>query len=362
MPELAKRVLIYRLGSLGDTVVALPVLHLIDRAFPGTERRMLTNFPVSAKAPAAAAVLDGSGLVNGYLRYIVGTRSPLALLWLGWNILRFRPDVLVYLAAPRGLEAARRDARFFRVFGIRRIVGLPDSETMQRNLPLRDGRFEPEAARLARCVAELGDARLQEPESWDLRLTVEERKKAARLISEIVDRGSEKRFFAFSLGTKVQVKEWGVARWRELWRSVAERFPGWGLVILGAENERKLSEEAVAEWRQSPKAGPVVNLCGMSSPRESAAVMELSTVFVGHDSGPSHLAAAVGTHVVAVFASRNLPGVWFPYGGHVRVLYHEVSCQGCNLDVCTVERKRCIYSITVDEVLQAIVAQAMQES
>ena len=46
----AKRVLIYRLGSLGDTLVALPALHLVARAFPDAERRMLTNFPVKVKA------------------------------------------------------------------------------------------------------------------------------------------------------------------------------------------------------------------------------------------------------------------------------------------------------------------------
>jgi hypothetical protein len=67
-------VLIYRLGSLGDTVVALPCFHLIARCFPQAERVLLTNFPVHAKATATAAVLGDSGLVHGYMRYTVGTR------------------------------------------------------------------------------------------------------------------------------------------------------------------------------------------------------------------------------------------------------------------------------------------------
>ena len=57
--ERVRRVLIYRLGSLGDMAVAVPALRLVARAFPHAERRMLTNVPVHAKAPAAAAVLDG---------------------------------------------------------------------------------------------------------------------------------------------------------------------------------------------------------------------------------------------------------------------------------------------------------------
>ncbi len=83
--EATRRVLVYRLGSLGDMLVALPALHLVARAFPEAERRMLTNVPVSAKAPAAAAILEGTGLVQGYMRYAVGTRSVRELLGVWWD-------------------------------------------------------------------------------------------------------------------------------------------------------------------------------------------------------------------------------------------------------------------------------------
>src|ERR1700690_3334902 len=120
-----RRVLIYRLGSLGDTVAALPCFHLIARAFPQAERRLLTNFPVHAKAPASAAVLGDSGLVHGYLRYTVGTRRVGELVRLGWQIRRFRPELLVYLMPARPLKNVRRDRLFFRAAGVRQIVGLP---------------------------------------------------------------------------------------------------------------------------------------------------------------------------------------------------------------------------------------------
>jgi len=63
----ARRVLIYRLGSLGDTIVALPALRLVERSFPDAERWVLTNFNVGNRAAAMAAGLDGTGLVHGYL-------------------------------------------------------------------------------------------------------------------------------------------------------------------------------------------------------------------------------------------------------------------------------------------------------
>src|SRR5579859_5600388 len=105
-----KRVLIYRLGSLGDTVVALPCFHLIARAFPHAQRLLLSNFPVHSKAPPAAAVLGESGLVHGYMRYTAGTSRVDELIRLMWTIRRFRPDLLVYLTPPRGENVVKRDA------------------------------------------------------------------------------------------------------------------------------------------------------------------------------------------------------------------------------------------------------------
>ena len=88
MASSTKRVLIYRLGSLGDTLIALPAFHLIARAFPDAERRLLTNFPVNVKAPPAAAILENTNLIHGYFRYAARTRSPRELLSLWWQLLR----------------------------------------------------------------------------------------------------------------------------------------------------------------------------------------------------------------------------------------------------------------------------------
>src|ERR1700744_3618788 len=97
MASSTKRVLIYRLGSLGDTLVELPPLHLLGPAFSDGQRRLHTNFPIKAKARPAASILEGSGLVQGYFRYAAGTRSPRELLCVWWQLLRWRPQVLVYL-------------------------------------------------------------------------------------------------------------------------------------------------------------------------------------------------------------------------------------------------------------------------
>jgi heptosyltransferase-3 len=348
-----QRVLIYRLGSLGDMVVALPSLHLVARAFPNAERRLLTNLPVHAKAAAAEAVLNGTGLVDGYFGYPVGLRSWWELGKLVWTIRRWKPEVVVYLGPARGLESVERDAKFFDWCGVKKIVGLPSTEGMQRNFygaktdEACVDNWEPEAERLARCIAELGDAKVEKTASWDLHLDVKEHAEARR---QIGIEALEKRPIAVCVGTKVQAKDWGVENWRTLVGMIADAYPRRTLLLVGAPEESAASEFAATAWRLNG-GGPVVNLCGRLNPRQSAAALKLAQVFVGHDSGPMHLAAAVGTPCVALFAARNIPRQWFPVGDQHRVIYHKVECAGCGLEVCIEERKRCLLSIEVDEVM-----------
>lgn len=347
---ITKRVLIYRLGSLGDTLIALPALHLVARVFPEAERRMLTNFPVNVKAPAAAAVLGESGLVHSYIQYFIGTRSPRELLSLWWKIFRWRPQVLVYLGGTRDAKTARRDAIFFRLCGIRRLVGIPVTDDMLNNRWQKsEGALEPEGVRLARNLAELGDGRLDDPESWDLCLTTKEKATAAEALRPVAGLP----IIAVSVGTKVQSKDWGRDNWRALLAKVAELYPGHALTLSGSPPESEASEFAADGWREAG-GGPVINFCGRLSPRESAAAFAHARLFIGHDSGPMHLAAAVQTPCVAIFAARNKPRVWFPYGKQHRVVYHQTDCWGCGLETCIVERKKCITSINVEEVLAEV--------
>jgi len=347
-----RRILIYRLGSLGDTVVALPALRLVESAFPDAERWVLTNFNVSRKAATMASVLDGTRLVHGYLEYPVGLRDFAGFMTLRRNIRSLRPDVLVYLAAPRGSLKAWRDALFFRSCGISRLIGVPYRADQQRPRRLENGMYEYEGARLIRCLKALGDAQLDAPGAFDLVLSDAEHLGAVKALGSLADGRS---LMVASIGAKVDVKDWGDSNWALLLSRLGTRLPGWGLAMLGVAGERERSDSLLKNW-----PGSRVNLCGQVSVRESAALLTHATLYLGHDSGPMHLAAAVGTPCVAVFSSRNLPGEWFPYGDRHRVLYQSISCQGCGLQLCVARNKRCIRSITVGDVERQVIELARQ--
>jgi heptosyltransferase III len=339
-----RKVLIYRLGSLGDTVVALPCFHLIALAFPNATRTLLCNFPIDAKAPAAAAVLDGSGLVHGYMRYTVGTRSFRELLGLMFQIRRFGPDVLVYVMPLRGERVAKRDALFFRLCGVARIIGLPAGDTAENKFDEETSTWEREASRLLRCVRTLGNQDLSDLRNWDLLLTDAEMHTAKRVLNPLGNRA----IIACGPGTKMQAKDWGPEKWRELLERLSEELPQEGLVLVGAKEDRAVSEYAASGWQ-----GPKVNTCGELTPRESAAVIRGAKLFLGPDSGPMHLAAAYDVPCVIPFASVDRRGRWFPIGeGHLPI-YHDVACSNCRLEVCVEQGKVCINSISVDEVFEA---------
>ncbi len=177
-------------------------------------------------------------------------------------------------------------------------------------------------------------------------MTYGEKERAREVLGNL---GKNIPFIVCSVGAKVDAKNWGIANWENLTERLSRRYKRFALVFVGAKDEYDLCEQVGRSW-----AGEKLNLSGRLTPRESSAVLEKATLFIGHDSGPMHLAAAVGTPCVCIFSGRNKPKVWFPYGDNHCVIYHEVGCNGCGLDVCEREAKKCITSITTDEVLDEV--------
>ena len=308
----ARRVVIYRLGSLGDTVVALPCLHAIARAFPDAERVMLTNVPVSTKAAPLEAILGGSGLVQRYMAYPVGIRSFHALRALRRSLRALDADTLVYLTPPRGLRAAWRDLLFFRLCGFKHVIGAPVRADLQNNRVEPDGSVEQECRRLARCIEALELVDLTDPGAWDLHLTDAERQAATSALGA----AAQLPRIAINMGGKVAQNDWGEANWRSLVQRLREVCPDHALVFVGAAEDAVRAASVGALW-----GGTVANLCGRVSPRVSAAAMAGSRAFAGHDSGPLHLAASVGVRCVGLYGNNNLPRKWHPYGSQHRIIH-----------------------------------------
>ena len=346
--EKTSNILVYRLASLGDTIVSLPCFHLIRATYPHAKIWLLGTSITQSKASHPSKLLNGTGLVDDYISYPTGLKDARKLWQLRKEIKKINPYVLIYLAATRGQAKIFRDVLFFKSCGIRKLTGVPYTKklSMPRWLPNRRC-YENEAERLARCLQNLGDAHLDAPKSWDLKLSDIERSCAKEALGKTGNAFSP--IIACAPGAKIETKHWGKENWGKLIRQLYQVHGNHTLVFVGAPDEYSECEEAGCHW-----PGRRINLCGKLTIRESAAVLHHADIFIGHDSGPMHLAAAVGTPCVAIFSGRNLPEVWFPYGKQHRIIYHKVGCNGCNLEKCNEHGKKCIMSITVDEVMDAV--------
>jgi ADP-heptose:LPS heptosyltransferase len=311
------RVLVYRLGSIGDMVVSLPSLHAIRRRYPTAEIALLTNQPSEQKAAAAGSILQGTGVIDRFISYPLSTRHIVQLRAVRSAIRAFRPDMLFYLAAPRGTLNLYRDLLFFKLSGISACVGFPMGADLRecRAPSAPGGGWEREAFRLARCLGQFGPDRPDRLKEWDLGLSPAEIAEANRIVARwLANAGSGLRLIGVCVGTKQPIKDWGEDNWRTVLRAL--RNPAYALVMIGAEDEWERSETVAEGW-----PAPVLNFCGHLTPRLSAAVIRSTELFLCHDSGPMHLAAAQGVRCIAIFSRQAPPGQWFPIGDQHTVFY-----------------------------------------
>jgi len=149
---------------------------------------------------------------------------------------------------------------------------------------------------------------------------------------------------------------WGTKRWTpEGFAAVIAAAPERGLhpVLVGSPEERALCEEVSAL-----AGGDIPNLAGRTRPPELTALLARSKALVTNDSGPAHVASAVGTPVVAVFGPTVPAFGYTPWGAGNRIVEHlGLACRPCSShgpQVCPLGHHRCMREIAPAEVLAAL--------
>ncbi len=339
-------ILVYHIGSLGDTLVAVPSLWVIRENFPDAYITMLTDDQPGRNLVQPSQILDGSGLIDDYITY-PGLR-PLAMARLLFSILKRNFDALVYLIRA-GNHASRisRDIRFFKLAGIRNFIGTEGFYDYPSKQP---GRPIPVVPRAADALLErLRTSGLRTPPAGrgriDLNIGDSERESVNEWLAALPPDGA-RRWVAISVGSKMPCKIWPLERYSAVVSELIKEYDLWP-VVFGGPSDRKTGEKLITELGRGYVAA------GELSVRQSIAAMKRCVLYLGNDTGAMHMAVAGGIRCVVPFSSREYPGRWYPYcDGHV-VLRTPVSCEGCMLAECVVRKMECILSISVEQVLQA---------
>jgi heptosyltransferase-2 len=131
--------------------------------------------------------------------------------------------------------------------------------------------------------------------------------------------------------------------------SLARKY-GFKILVVAGPKDIALASNCIKLMRH-----PAINLAGKTSLSQLASVIKRCQLFISNDSGPVHIAVALGTPVISIFG-RNQKGLsplrWGPLGVKDKVLHKEVGCIECLAHNCT-KGFACLKAISVDDVLTA---------
>ncbi|MDV7242345.1 MULTISPECIES: glycosyltransferase family 9 protein [Rhodococcus] len=146
-------------------------------------------------------------------------------------------------------------------------------------------------------------------------------------------------------GAAVPARRMSVDRSRDLVRGLVAA--GLRVLVTGTPGERDLTRDVAGDW--------ATDLGGATDMFEMAAILAGARVLVAPNTGPAHLAAAVGTPVVSLFAPVVPADRWAPYGVPHRLLGRaNAPCAGTRARECPVPGHPCLDAVTTEEVLAAI--------
>jgi lipopolysaccharide heptosyltransferase II len=148
------------------------------------------------------------------------------------------------------------------------------------------------------------------------------------------------------VGAGTSAKRWPVASWSRLVHKLLDRLAG-SILLVGTADDRWIGRKIA---RRDPR---VVDWTGRLTLMQTAALCREADLFVGCDSGPAHVAAALGVPCVVLFSGTNRAECWRPVGQFVHVLRHSVACAPCHQKLCPIAGHPCMEGITEQTVVSA---------
>lgn len=345
------RILIVKLSAIGDVLHTLPALTALRRHYPDARIDWLVE-------SAAADLVQGHAALNRVL--IWRRREFVGLLKAGrlGAAARLFSDLLLQLRDTRydlilDFQALLKSSLWIFLARGRRKTGfgpgMEHSEKSHLFLNERIPAVSMEIHALDRGLSLLHS--LGVPTSqvlYDLPVGKQDEEEAKELLASGGFR-PDRLLVAIHPVAKWPTKLWTSSRFEELARRLTQR--GFQVAFTGTPEDRSPIDEMAGKLGSS-----VIRLEGRTRLKVLAAVYRAASVVVSTDTGPMHLAAAVGTPVVALFGPT-APWRTGPYGpGHV-VLRAGVSCSPCFGRSCKtkeVEPMACMTRITVDQVVEAV--------
>ena len=329
-----KKILIFRTGSLGDSVCALPAIYSIRKNFPDAQIDILTN--AGAENFVSLGALIDKTIVNEIIDYF-GLEKKILFKKLKENKYDFFIQLPQYDA---GLARQLRDIFIAKALSVKYAFGWQVGSTrLLAKYQEKLIKFENERDRL------LGILESNGLRSYGLvfPLGISEEIKG-RIVEVMKMRRLEDKNLNIGMvvGAKRQQNRWPI----EYFKKVADYLlqKGFNILLFGGSDDTERANQITGE--------KVFNFCGKLTPLETAEMMKHCKLVISNDTGPMHLAYAVGTPVIAIFSGRDYAGKWFPPEENFIFRNKNIVCVDC-LNACEKDNE-CLLGIKPAQIIATI--------
>lgn len=310
-------ILVFRTGSLGDNICALPSLLAIRKRYKNARIDILVN-QGGSNLVSLEQLMDPS-CYDEIINYLNLPRKEVVA------ILRKRKYDLVIQLPQTGSSFRRllRDLFFFRLickygFGWR-LSTVPFFRQVQEQYVL----FPNETHRLALLLADYG-IQVDERE-YALNITKQDDEYVSVAFNEAVQNSRD--CIAVVVGAKRPQNRWPVEYFNEVIQAYISKY---NILLIGGPEDNAITNRLQRHEN-------IFNFCGKLTPLQSAALIKRCKLVVSNDTGPMHLTYAVKTPVIAIFSSRDFPGKWFPPESPENIINRSygIHCSLCLSENCS---------------------------
>ena len=333
-----KKILIFRTGSIGDNICALPAINSVRQNFKDAEMNVLTN-------SGGANLVSLENLIDKNIVTKIINYSGVEKKMLFRSLKQSKYDLFI--------EFPQTHASFFtnvrnifvcKMLGIKYAFGWQVYSTkLFKQVQEGSNHFINETERLTN-ILKLQKLAVYKDE-FPLALSLNDKANSDRIIASLCIDLSKKNIGIIA-GAKRQTNRWPVENYNIVILYLINK--GFNVFLIGG----KADNEVIDKIEKHPH---LYNFSGLLAPLESAYVMSKCEFVISNDTGPMHLSYAVGTPVLGIFSCRDYPKMWYPpTNGLNTVLRAEsIECSICLLESCN-NNNNCLRLIETEEVLKKV--------
>lgn len=331
------KILIFRTGSIGDSVCALPAISSIRKNFPEARIDILTNS--GADNFVSLSQLINKSMINVIIDYLHLDKKTLLNKLKGTSY-----DLFIQLPQyDASLIRQTRDIFIAKAIRAKYAFGWQVSSTQFMSKYQADIiKFDNERDRLLKILE--NNNLKSYGVVFPLGIQEEHKCNIEKMLKENLITNKDKNI-ALMVGAKRPQNRWPIEYFKELARYFLSK--GFKIILVGGNNEYTLAEKIVTDKN-------VYNFCGKLKPLETAQLLKNCKMAISNDTGSMHLSYAVGTPVIAIFSSRDYPDKWFPPndGKNAVLRNYNVFCNNCFNKECY--DNKCIKGITPKAVIDKL--------